>query len=89
MEQNSTQELGAEETPLSSETPTPVQKAPEADPSKKTTIQVFTSTTRILTAEKHGNDTYDDVIRRDRNVVAGLKERHPEIYRELAGKQVQ
>jgi hypothetical protein len=32
---------------------------------KKTTIQLFTSTTKRLTYRKRGNDTYDDVINRD------------------------
>jgi hypothetical protein len=32
---------------------------------KKTTIQLFTSTTIRLTSRKTGNDTYNDVINRD------------------------
>ena len=31
---------------------------------KKTTIQLFASTTEKLTKHKRGNDTYDDVINR-------------------------
>lgn len=38
---------------------------PPAVVNKKTTIQLFTSTTTRLTHRKHGNDTYDDVINRD------------------------
>jgi hypothetical protein len=37
---------------------------PDDGSDKKTTIQLFSSTTKDLTQYKHGNDTYDDVINR-------------------------
>jgi len=64
MELNSTQE--------------PVQKAEphEVVPAdivgtvgKKTTIQLFVTTTKRLTDRKRGNDTYDDVINRDLDTI--------------------
>lgn len=79
MELNSTQEPAADgdtmdaESPLQhpvggmhqhpAETEAPVEK--EDVVYKKTTIQLFTSTTVRLTSRKHGNDTYNDVINRD------------------------
>ena len=50
MELNSTQEGGVVVQPVA--------------PDKKTTIQLFASTTEKLTKHKRGNDTYDDVINR-------------------------
>lgn len=94
MEQNSTQEPDASNTvsahvvesgPVVSETP--VVEAPvQAQEVGKTTIQVFKSTTHLLTADKHGNDTYDDVIRRYRKVIDSLKDQYPDIYKALAGQ---
>lgn len=91
MEQNSTQ--GSDEPDTINPETAPVDVPPEANATpvekvdKKTTIQVFTSTTEILTAEKRGNDTYDTVIRRDRKVIDALRKGYPDIYKALAGQQ--
>lgn len=91
MEQNSTQGSDEPDTINPETTPSDVTPSPSASPAekvdKKTTIQVFTSTTEILTAEKRGNDTYDTVIRRDRKVIDTLRKDYPDIYKTLAGQQ--
>jgi hypothetical protein len=54
---------------LLAETAGPDGLTPTGQTRKKTTIQLFTSTTDRLTSRKRGRDTYDDVINRDLDTI--------------------